>query len=262
MAVKGCIGQAPTVVLVEPLRSPSSRLPAPSVKLVVADDIRRLFETAQRVRAALRDEPSYHPLRGRHLALLMACEPDARSALLQAAAVQLGARVALVRYAHAEHTTARDLETLAKHLGRMYDAIDCLSLPRPALRQIGLHAGVPVTDGLGSAHHQLCALADLMTLLEQAVSSHSHVTACLDGNRRTRRARYFVAAARSMGVDILSSNDVQPEACNEVAFLIDARHPDWPLHATTQTLDEARRADNHFRLIQAVLLVQMTMLRD
>jgi len=164
--------------------------------LPVAADVPNLVGTARRIRAELRLHPGYQPLRGKNLALLMACPPGPESALLQAAAAQLGARVALVRYSHNAGAQARDIEALAGALGRLYDAIDCEALPAPVPQQIARCSGVPVTEGLGGTQHPVCAVAELM-------------------------AREGVPGL--VGV----------------------------------ALDEGWRADNHLRLVQAVLLESM-----
>ena len=186
----------PTVAYVHSAHSPSSLRQPPDWPPVDAD-VLALFRAAQHIRIELRERPSFQPLRGKNLALLMACPPGPGSALLQAAASQLGTRVALVRYTYRADAQARDIETLAAAMGRMYDAIDCESLPAAVPRQLSRCAGVPVIESLGSEQHRVCALADLMTLLEH------------------------------------------------------------PLAARGEALDEARRADNHLRLVQAVLLDAM-----
>ncbi|HSV61145.1 MAG TPA: hypothetical protein VLJ19_19820 [Variovorax sp.] len=223
----------------------------------MAADILTLFRTARHIRIELRVRPSFQPLRGKNLALLMACPPGPESALLQAAAAQLGARVALVRYTHRADAQARDIETLASALGRMYDAIDCESLPAPVPQGISRCAGVPVTEALGSEHHRVCALADLMTLYEHSLPAQAPLSIRLLGDADTSRARVFLAAARDIGFDVLATDNGRA-ARNDATFVVDAMHTArWPLQARGAELDEARRADNHLRLIQAVLLDAM-----
>ena len=248
----------PTVASVYSAHSPSSlhqQLPDWSP---AASDIPTLFDTARRVRAELRARPAYQPLRGKNLALLMTCPPGAASALLQAAATQLGAQVALVRYTHRADAHTRDIEALAAAMGRMYDAIDCESLPAPAPQRMARCAGVPVTEDLGSEQHRVCALADLMTLYEHPLPAQAPLSIRLVGDADSPRARVFLAAARDIGFDVLAA-DAGREARHDATFVVDAmRTAHWPLRARGVELDEARRADNHLRLVQAVLLDAMT----
>ena len=224
----------------------------------MAADSLTLFGAARRIRAELRAHPSYQPLRGKHLAVLMACPPGPEAALLQAAAIQLGAQVALVRYTHGADARARDIETLAGALGRMYDAIDCECLPAPVPAQMARHAAVPVIEGLGGVQHRVCALADLMTLLEHPLPAQTPLSIRLVGDADSPRARELLAAARDIGFDVLAA-DVGRELCNDATFVVDAMPPEcWPLRTRGVALDEARRTDNHLRLVQAVLLDEMT----
>ncbi|WP_446622565.1 hypothetical protein [Variovorax sp. LARHSF232] len=246
----------PTVAYVHSPHSSSSlrRLPdwPPAVASILA-----LFEAARRVRAELRARPSYQPLRGKNLALLMACPPGPESALLQAAAIQLGAQVALVRYSHHADAQARDIEALAGALGRMYDAIDCEFLPALVPQRIARCAGVPVTEGLGGEQHRVCALADLMTLYEHPLPAQAPLSVCLLGDADSPRARVFLTATRDLGFDVLGT-DAGREACEDATFVVDATQPArWPLQARGVELDDARRADNHLRLVQAALLAEM-----
>jgi ornithine carbamoyltransferase len=238
MPIKGSASRAPTVAVVHSPHSSSSLL----------------FGSARRIRAEFRAHPSYQPLRGKNLAVLLACPPGPESALLQAAAVQLGARVALVRYSH---RTDRDIDTLAGALGRMYDAIDCECLPAPVPQQMARHAGVPVIDGLGNVQHRMCALADLLTLLEHPRAAQTPLSIRLAGDADNPRARQFLAAARDMGFDVLTA-DGGREGCNDATFEVDTMQSGrWSLRAHGSALDEATRSDNHLRLVQAVLLDEM-----
>lgn len=250
----------PTVAFVHTSHSPSSsRLPPD--QLAAADDIRSLFGAAQRVRAELRMRPAYQPLRGKNLALLTARPPGVESALLQVAATQLGARVALVRYVHRADGQLRDVEALAGTLGRMYDAIDCDSLPEPVPQRIARCAGLPVTEGLGSDRHRACALADLMTLHEHPLPARAALSICLLGDADTPRARHFLAAARDIGF-VVRPVDTGRARRQDATFVVDtAQSGRWALWTLGTKLDDAMRADNHLRLVQAVLLREIGGLR-
>ncbi len=252
MAIKRSAGGTPTVAFVHTSHSPSPTWLPPD-RPSAADDILNLFGAARRVRAELRMRPAYQPLRGKNLALLTTRPPGAESALLQAAATQLGARVALVRYTHRADAQARDVEVLARALGRMYDAIDCESLPEPVPQRIARCAGLPVTEGLGSDRHRACVLADLMTLHEHPLPERAALSVCLLGDADSPRVRHFLAAARDIGFDVRPA---------DATFVADATQPGrWTLWALGTKLDDTTRADNHLRLVQAVLLREIAGLR-
>ena len=52
---------------------------------------------------------------------------------------------------------------------------------------------------------------------------------------------------------MLAGGTGQP-ASNDATFLVDARPAHWSLLASARPLDEARRAENHRCMMQAVLL--------
>lgn len=236
-----------TVAFVHTSHPPTSSRQPPD-RYLAAGDILSLFGAAQRLRAELRMRPDYEPLRGKNLAQLTTRPPGAESALLQAAATQLGARVALVRYTDRADGQARDVESLARVLGRMYDAIDCESLPEPVPQGIARCAGLPVTEGLCSDRHRACALADLMALHEQPLPPWAPRSVRLLGDASSSRARNFLAAARDIGFDAQRG---------DATFVADATQPGrWTLWALGTKLDELTRADNHLRLVQTVLLRQ------
>ena len=259
MAIKGPAGRVPTVACVHSPHSSSSLRQLPQ-RQSAASDILSLFGAARRVRADLRLRPEYQPLRGKNLAILMACPPGPESALLQAAAAQLGARVALLSYPHGADTEPRNIEALAGALDRMYDAIDCEALPAPVPRRIARRASVPVTEGLGSQQHRLSALADLMTLYEHPLPAQAALSIQLLGDANSSRSQEFLGSARDIGFDKLAANaaNAASEVANDATFVVDTRQAGrWLLQARGVELDDAQRADNHLRLVQAALLAEM-----
>lgn len=101
-------------------------------------------------------------LRGRKLGLL--CEDDEvdDAALFRRAAVELGAQVAHIRPSLTELMTLPDLRRTAQMLGRLYDAIECHGMAAELVHQMGVHAGVPVYDGVASPRHPTAKLVELL----------------------------------------------------------------------------------------------------
>ncbi|RZL92718.1 MAG: hypothetical protein EOP82_09265 [Variovorax sp.] len=221
----------------------------------VARNIPAIFAAARRLRADAHAGTTPKPLRGKNLALLFVAPPGGQTSALHRAALELGARVAQVRFAEPTRSApARDdIRALARMLGRMYDAIDCDTLPPATVRQIERTAGVPVYEGLGLDNHPAWALADLMTI-------HDHRPPAPDtsilflGDPQTTRGRAFVLAARELGFEVRLGDRGQA-ASNDATFVVDAtRPPHWSLQGPNSPLDEARRSENHHCMMQAVLL--------
>ena len=101
-------------------------------------------------------------LRGRKLGLL--CEDDDTddAVLFRRAAMELGAQIAHIRPSLTELSTPPDLRRTARMLGRLYDAIECQGAMPHLVHQMGIHAGVPVYDGVASPSHPTAKLINLL----------------------------------------------------------------------------------------------------
>ncbi|MDM0116338.1 hypothetical protein QTI66_29715 [Variovorax sp. J22R133] len=219
---------------------------------LAAAGILELFAAARRIGASFRASASFKPLAGKNMALMSAADPPSRPTPLQRAAQELGVRVAWVRFL--DTGMPLDIRALGRALGRMYDAIDCESLPAPTVREIAHSAGVPVFDGLDQDDHPVHAIADLMTLYEHPLPPATPLSIRLLGDPDASRGRAFMSAAHQIGFDVLAG-EAHPSACNDATFVVDATHPlTWPMHARGAPLDEGRRADNHRSVMQAVLV--------
>ena len=225
-----------------------------AVRAPVADPlssagIASLIATAEQ----LRRPAAARPLRGKNLALL---RPDASAgpSSLQHAAEEIGARVAMLEFPRSARTREADDEigTLARLLGRMYDGIDCADLHASIRRLIESHAGVPVFPGLELDTHPARAIADLWTLCEHQGPGDRRIV--FIGNGRRPRARMFMAAARAMGVAILTKTRAEGGG-ERMPAVADASGPGrWVLWVGDVAVDDEAAQDNHRRIMQAVLI--------
>ena len=217
-------------------------------------DALALVAAARRLQADLHNGAAGQPLRGKNLALLLGGAGGAETSALHEAAQELGARVAEVRFAEPPGTRPRDgVRQLARMLGRLYDAVDCAALPPPAVREIEQEAGVPVYDGLALDDHPARALADLMTLDELRRAQTFSSSILFLGDARTMRARVFLSLAHELGFEVRFGRPAGP-ASAETAFVVDATHPRWTLHAPAGPLGDTLRSAMHRRVMQAVLI--------
>lgn len=216
-----------------------------------------VFAAARRLRADGRAGALGKTLRGRNLALLAGASPGRKESTLHRAALDLGARVAEIRFVEPEDGTPQDIGTLARLLGRMYDAIDCAALSPATVDRIEQEAGVPVFAGLGLDEHPARMLADLLTLCDCRSPPPPAQTLLFHGEPQTGRDRAFLSAAEDMGFAVRVASD--PDVASEAgALAVDAtRPPHWLLQGPDGPIDEARRAENHRALLQAVLLETM-----
>ncbi|MEJ8856882.1 hypothetical protein WKW79_20065 [Variovorax robiniae] len=227
---------------------PSSHRPPGAARIL------ELFAGARRIRADLRTHRQHAPLRGRNLALLIDDQLAEKRALLQRAATEIGARVAQVRYRPQTGTPHADVGLVARTLGRMYDAIDCGTLPAATVHQIEAAAGVPVYEGLGLDSHPLRLLADLMTLHEHPLPPATPLSIRFIGDASSGQGKAFVSAARNIGFEVTAVHAAAPAAA-DATFVIEAyRQAHWPIRTCAGAIDDNRRTENHCNLIQAVLI--------
>lgn len=102
-------------------------------------------------------------LPGRNLALICGSEDDAAAALFVRAATGLGARVSRLS-SRLVADGAVNGSGIARMLGRLYDAVECLGLTAETVNEIARSAGVPVYGGLACAGHPTAALLPLLGL--------------------------------------------------------------------------------------------------
>jgi ornithine carbamoyltransferase len=248
MLVKARIAAGPTFAVVTSCTSAF-----PHRDPLAAWSIMATMTAAERLRAQARAGTAGQPLRGKYLALLLGPPPSGNIMSLRRAAQDLGARVAEVRFTEPARAAGErdDVLALARMLGRIYDAVDCEALAPATARRIEQEAGVPVYHGLCLEEHPARVLADLMTLRE--LRSPPGASILFLGDPKAPRGSRFVSAARAVGFDVLLGGSQQ--ASIDPNFLVDARHSaDWKLMASARPVDEARRAENHRCVMQAVLL--------
>jgi ornithine carbamoyltransferase len=87
-------------------------------------------------------------LKGKNLGLLCDDPSQPEALLAYRAAVELGAHVSLVRPRFEEQGDAQAMPETARMLGRLYDGVACVAIPRAVTDQLRALSGVPVIDEL------------------------------------------------------------------------------------------------------------------
>jgi ornithine carbamoyltransferase len=123
-----------------------------------------LVERARVLRSAAESGSTQPWLRGKRYGLLCGTEELAgdAAALLDRAAVELGAQVAHIRPHLTEHSAAREVQQTARMLGRLYDAVICEGIAPAVVQQLGAEAGVPVFDHIWSPSHPIAQAAEML----------------------------------------------------------------------------------------------------
>ncbi|HEY9026796.1 MAG TPA: hypothetical protein VIP05_21060 [Burkholderiaceae bacterium] len=128
----------------------------PASSLSEAEPVAALVERAHRLRSGLAD-PALAPLKGRHVAIAAAGHDTASARRFERAATALGARVSHIGPEASVLDDTR-LESTARILGSLYDAIDFIPMPPERAEFLQRIAGVPVFADLGGERSPLRAL--------------------------------------------------------------------------------------------------------
>lgn len=97
-------------------------------------------------------------LRGKNIALLSSSAQTDEANAFREAVLELGARLAILQLRLSESSSAEEVETAARLLGRFYDAIECQGMDSSVVCKLRFFAGIPVFDALASAEHSTAAL--------------------------------------------------------------------------------------------------------
>lgn len=121
-----------------------------------------LLDSACRLQRAAQAGALQPLLRGKKLGLLRANEETSDAQGFCAAAVELGAHVAVIRSAFTPQSQPNEVLDTARLLGRLYDAVECQGLAALLVQQLAGAASIPVYDGLATASHVSAELALLL----------------------------------------------------------------------------------------------------
>jgi len=116
------------------------------------------------------------PSKGRHVAIAAAGHDAPSARRFEQAAISLGARVSYIGREALVLDDAR-LETTARTLGSLYDAIDFIPMPPERAEFLQRIAGVPVFADPGGEHSSLRALP---TLAADADESQSELSSLVE----------------------------------------------------------------------------------
>ena len=134
----------------------------PDLEEMAPHDASALLVSARALQRAAQADTTQPLLRGKNLALLCESPEHDDAALFRSAAVELGAHVAHIRSSLSELSTPQEVQSTARVLGRLYDAVECHGMTPALVLQVSTDAGVPVYDALASPRHPTARLADLL----------------------------------------------------------------------------------------------------
>jgi ornithine carbamoyltransferase len=182
-----------------------------SVADLSADEVRRVFETATRLKAEFRATKRHAlpPLPGRTLAMLFQ-KPSLRTRVsFEAGMVQLGGHA--IYLTHDVVLGAREsVRDVARNLERMVDAIVVRTGPHEVAVELAAQAAVPVINGLTLREHPCQALADVFTVQERFGHLEGVVVAFVGDGNNTYHSLALLGAALGMEIRLAHPSGYAP----------------------------------------------------
>ncbi len=156
--------------------------------------LRRMLDLG---RAAKRGAVAGKPLAGRHVALIFE-KPSTRTRVsFEVGIRQLGGEVVFLDSKTLQSSRGEELSDTARVLSRYVDAIMLRTADVRRIRELALHATVPVINGLTDISHPCQLMADVMTFEEHRGPIAGQTVAWVgDGNNV---AQSFIQAAARFG---------------------------------------------------------------
>ncbi|MCL9780566.1 ornithine carbamoyltransferase [Vibrio sp. S4M6] len=178
------------------------------------DEIHYLIQLAAQLKQAKQQGLLNQPLRGKNLALIFEKDSTRTRCAFEVAAFDLGANISYLGPSGSQLGHKETMKDTARVLGRMYDGIEYRGHGQHLVEELGLHAGVPVWNGLTDEFHPTQVLADFLTMQEHAKGKAlSQVAFAYLGDARNNVANSLLVGAAKMGMDIrlIGPKDYWPE---------------------------------------------------
>lgn len=182
-----------------------------SVADLSADEVRRIFETATKLKAEFKATRRHAdpPLPGRTLAMLFQ-KPSLRTRVsFEAGMVQLGGHA--IYLTHDVVLGAREsVRDVARNLERMVDAIVVRTGSHEVAMELATQADIPVINGLTLREHPCQALADLFTIQERFGRLDGVVVAFVGDGNNVYHSLALLGAALGMEIRLAHPTGYAP----------------------------------------------------
>lgn len=161
------------------------------------DDIQRLFELAQRMKAGTYREA---PLSGKTLAMIFAKSSTRTRVSFEVGAYQLGGQALFLSSKDIQIGRGEPIPDTARVLSRYVDGIMIRTFDHAEVEDLARHATIPVINGLTDLTHPCQVLADLFTIKEHLGGWEGKAIAWVgDGNNM---ANAWLEAAAVLGFEL------------------------------------------------------------
>jgi ornithine carbamoyltransferase len=165
------------------------------------EEISYLLQLSADLKKAKKAGAEQPRLKGKNIALIFEKTSTRTRCAFEAAAYDQGARVTYLDPTGSQLGKKESVRDTARVLGRMYDGIEYRGFEQAKVEELARYAGVPVWNGLTNEFHPTQALADMLTMMENAGKPLEAVAFAFLGDARNNVANSLLIGAAKMGMD-------------------------------------------------------------
>lgn len=164
------------------------------------EDIKEVFETAEKIKTKFKKGIKYTPLAGKTLAMIFQKSSTRTRVSFEVGMYQLGGYPLFLSANDLQLKRGETIGDTAQVLSRMVDAIMIRTYAHSEVEELAKHASVPVINGLTDSHHPCQIMADIFTILEYRNSLKGLTIAWIgDGNNVLNS---WIEAAPMVGMNL------------------------------------------------------------
>ncbi len=166
------------------------------------DEIRHLLDLSFALKNAKVEGREVQRLTGLNIALIFEKTSTRTRCAFEVAAYDQGAHVTYLGPTGSQIGHKESVADTARVLGRMYDGIQYRGFGQDRVETLGMHAGVPVWNGLTDEYHPTQVLADVMTMMEHADRPPADISYCYLGDARNNVGNSLMIGGAKLGMDV------------------------------------------------------------
>ena len=181
-------------------------------------EIKFLLEMSMDLKKAKYAGTEQPRLKGKNIALIFEKASTRTRCAFEVAAFDQGALVSYLGPSGSQIGNKETMKDTARVLGRMYDGIEYRGFGQDIVEELGVHAGVPVWNGLTNEFHPTQILADFLTMMEHSDKPLHQISFAYLGDARNNMGNSLMVGAAKMGMDFRA---VAPKSGHPEKELVD-----------------------------------------
>lgn len=164
-------------------------------------EINYLLDLSESLKKAKYSGTEQPQLDRKNIALIFEKASTRTRCAFEVAAYDQGAKVTYLGPSGSQIGKKESIKDTARVLGRMYDGIEYRGYGQEIVEELGIHAGVPVWNGLTDEFHPTQILADFLTIREHSNKPLNQIKLCYLGDARNNMGNSLMVGSAKLGLD-------------------------------------------------------------